>query len=87
MIKKKDVVYYARIIPACGIYDLYELKVRGVYDDYFVGIDKRDKQAFLFDFSDIGKNVFQDRKTALEKVLEAEKHRKKNVEETYYEEY
>ena len=58
MIKKKDIVYYARIIPNCGIYDLCELKVRGVYDSYFTGIDKHDKHVFLLNFSDIDKDSF-----------------------------
>lgn len=46
MLKKKDIVYYTRIIPNCGIYDLCELKVRGVYDGYFTGMDKHDKHVF-----------------------------------------
>lgn len=86
MIKKKDVLYYTRIVPTCGMYDLCELVVRGVYDNYFVGIDKRDKQAFLFNFSDIGKVVFENRKQALEIVLEAQKNKKNVPEEIYYEE-
>ena len=24
MLKKKDVVYYTKIIPSCGIYDVYD---------------------------------------------------------------
>lgn len=39
-IKKKDVLYYTRIIPNCGIYDVFEVKVRSVYDDYFVALEK-----------------------------------------------
>ena len=33
MLKKKDVVYYTKIIPSCGIYDMYELRIRTVEDD------------------------------------------------------
>lgn len=87
MIKKKDIVYYTRIIPNCGIYDLCELKVRGVYDGYFTGIDKHDKHVFLLNFSDIDKTVFVNRKEALEKIKEAEKHKKIMSDEIYYEEY
>ena len=87
MIKKKDIVYYTRIIPNCGIYDLCELIVRGVYKDYFVGIDKSDKHTFLLYFSDIGNTVFIDRKEALAKVKEAERNKKIVSDETYYEEY
>ena len=50
---KKDTVYYARIIPTTGIYEVCELHIRTVEDDYFVGIDKRDKHAYLFGYNAI----------------------------------
>ena len=86
-IKKNDKFYYARIVPTCGIYDVYELKVRAVYESYFVCIEKRDKHAYLFYENDIGKTLFHNRNDALEKVIEAEKNKKIISNETYYEEY
>lgn len=80
--KKGDIYYYTRIIPSAGIYDLLEIKIRSVYDTYFVGIERRDKQAFLFNYSDIDKILFVDRKIALKVVKEAEKNKK----EIYYKE-
>ena len=45
---KKDVVYYAHIIPKLGVFDLCEIIVRTIEDNYFVGIDKaRFKQKVL----------------------------------------
>lgn len=87
-LKIKDVVYYARIIPSSYMYDICELIIRTVKDNWFVGIDKRDKRAFLFYNTDINKIIFTDRKKALEKVKEAESKKKKveNIE-IYYEEY
>ena len=87
MLKKKDVVYYTKIIPSCGIYDVYELRIRTVEDDWFVGIEKRDEHAHLFNNSDIGKTIFIDRNEALNVVRKAEKNKKNICEETYYEEY
>ena len=87
MLKKKDVVYYTKIIPSCGIYDVYELRIRTVEDDWFVGIEKRDEHAHLFNNSDIEKTIFTDRNEAVRKVKEAEKNKKNICEETYYEEY
>lgn len=84
---KGDKVYYARIIPRVGIYDLYDLTVRTVEEDWFVGIDKRDKHAYLFSTKSIGKTIFLDRNEALNIVKEAEKHKIKIDEETDYEEY
>ena len=88
-IKPKDIIYYARIMPRLDIYDVYDLKVRTVTDTYFVTIDKRDKKSYLFNYKDIGKIVFTDRKEALNKVKEAEKCKPKTKisDETYYEEY
>lgn len=86
-LKKKDIVYYTKIVPNCGIYDVYELIIRTITDDYFVGIDKIDKYAFLLYYSDVGKTVFVNRKDALDKVKEAEKNKKVISNETYYEEY
>lgn len=64
-----DTYYYARIFSKLQIYDVLEIKVRAIYDDYFVGLDTRDKIAYLFNFSDIDKTVFEDRDKALQKVL------------------
>lgn len=80
-LKKKDKVYYARIIDSSNIFDVLELTIRTVHDDWFVGIEKRDKQAFLFKNADIGVKVFLDRDDALRIVLEAEKNRKYYYEE------
>lgn len=87
-LKKKDIVYYTRILPSSNVYDLLEIKIRTVESNWFVGIEKRDKQAFLFHDKDINKTIFKDRKIALEKIKEAESNKKElNNDETYYEEF
>ena len=82
-----DIVYYARIIPTLGIYDVCELKIRTVTDTYFVGMDKRDKRAYLFSYNAVGKCIFSNRKDAVEKVITAEESSPKVSKETFYEEY
>ena len=72
MLKKKDKLYYARILPSSYTFDVCELIIRTVTDDWFVGIDKHDKHAYLFSYNDIGKIVFYDRDDALNKVKIAE---------------
>ena len=86
-LNRKDTVYYARIIPNTGVYEVCELFVRTVTDDYFVGIDKRDKHAYLFSYNAIDDTVFINRKDALRKVRDAESNKKDINNETYYEEY
>ena len=67
---KGDILYYARVLP--GIYDVCELKVRTIGDDYFVGVDKRDKHAYLLPYSYLDIKVFKDREDALEIVRKEE---------------
>ena len=62
-LKKKDIVYYTKIMPSVGVYDLCELHIRTVEDDYFVGVDKGDKHAYLFGYNSIDKTIFNNIKT------------------------
>lgn len=84
---KHDILYYARILPHIGYYEVLELSIRTIEDTWFVGTDKRDKHAYLFKYEDIDNVIFFSRKKALEKVKEAEKNKIKIDNETYYEEY
>jgi len=68
-----DMVYYARISHNTGTYDLCDLRVRTVYDDSFVGVDRQTKRAFILGFNECDVSVFDDRDIALAKVHEAEK--------------
>lgn len=86
-IKKGDVVYYARIIPTVGLYDVCEIKVRYVTDTWFSGVEKTTKTAFLFSNKEIDKNVFMKRNDALKIVLDKEKNAPKRIYSTYTEEW
>ena len=80
-------IFWSRILESIGIYDLYDLTVRTIEADYFVGVDKKSKQSYIFPYSCINKTVFFNRGEALEKLKDAEKTRKKVSNESYYEEY
>lgn len=86
-VKKRDKLYYAQILPRVGVYNVLEIVVRSVCDTYFVGIEKRDKHAYLFDYKELNKTVFTNRKDALYLVQIAEDNKKNISEEIYYEEY
>lgn len=70
-----------------GTYDLCELRVRTVMDNWFCGVDKKDKRAYLISFNEIDENVFEDRKIALKRIHNAEQKYPQVSGETYYEEY
>ena len=84
---KGDKIYYARIIQNVGIYEVIDLKVRMISDDWFSATEKRTHKAFIFSNKDIGVIVFTNREQTLELVLEAEKNKKPISNEKYYEEY
>lgn len=87
IINKKDKLYYARIIPQSGLYEVCDLIVRTVADDWFVAYDKKDRHAYLFGYNSLDDIVFDNRETALRKVKKAEANREDINEEIYYEEY
>lgn len=86
-INKNDKLFYTRIIPSTGIYEVCELTVRTVTDSWFSGVDKRDKHVYLFDFDALDNTIFENREIALKLVQNAEKNKIDVPEETYYEEY
>ena len=87
-LNKNDIIYYARIMPNLGIFDVYDIKIRTVADTWFSGVEKRDKKVFLFPFSAIDEYVFLNRKDAVDVATNAEENNKKVIStETYYEEY
>lgn len=83
MFKKGDIVFYARCIPENGLYEVCELKIRTVNQEegWVVGVDKRDKRAYLLTKDEISKRVFEERKDALDVVLLEEDKNRSNGEE------
>lgn len=75
---KGSVVYYARLIPKNHVYEVCELKIRTVEETWFVGVDKRDKHAYLLDTADINQTVFEKRQDALSLVKKMQ-----NTDEEY----
>lgn len=86
-LKKKDKLFYARILPQVRIYEVCELIVRTIAPTWLVGVDKRDKHAYLFSYDDIGKILFHDREEALLKVINEEEKEPNIAFEISYEEY
>lgn len=87
IINRGDKLFWVRIVPCCGIYEVHDLHIRTVGEDYFVGVDKHDKHAYLLGFNTLDDVVFADRKQALNKVHAAEKNKIEIDSDTYYEEY
>lgn len=86
-LKRKDILYYARIHPKVKLFEVCELVVNTVQPSYFVAVDKKDKHSYLFSYDDIDNILFADRDIALQKVLDAESKAPKDNYEISYEEY
>ena len=44
MINKGNVLYYAQMMPTIPLFEVLELKIRTVEENWIVGIDKKSKQ-------------------------------------------
>lgn len=66
-LKKGKLVYWVRVVPRCQIFDVIDMKVRTVTDDYFTACYTEGLgQTQLFNFSDIDHIVFESRAEAIE---------------------
>lgn len=81
VIKKGEKIYYVRALQKVDIYELYELNIRTVKENWFAAYEDKSKQVFLFSNKDIGNIVFTIRKDALEKLNEMKKKRRKVSDE------
>lgn len=75
--EKGDLIYYTQIMPTVGEYNLLDLKVRTIGEDWFAAIEAKTKRAYLFNFEDIGVTIFDNRIEALNILREAEEKKPK----------
>lgn len=77
ILKEKDVVFITRIMPSVGIYDVCDVTVRYVDEDWFTGVDKRDKRVYTINKKEYNERVFTNRDDALNVVRQAENNKPK----------
>lgn len=77
-LQKGDTVIFARVLPKIGYYELLDLHIVSVYDDYCTGTDLKTKQTFLFHRALAETVLFTNRNKAIE-YLKIKKHENKNV--------
>lgn len=65
--KKGDNYYYARALKN-GVFEICDLKINSVTNDYFTGVEDRTGRTYLFDYVDLDVAVFKNREDALEIV-------------------
>lgn len=73
-IKLPDVLYFTRIMPSFGYYEIHEIKINYRYDDpdpkesFVSGSDKDTKQRFIFTKRLAEEKLFRDRDKALDYI-------------------
>lgn len=77
--ERGDKLYYARIMPRFGYYEIHNVIMVHKYDDHCSVTENKSKQSFLFFVKDDGIcNLFIDRDKALQ-YLKEEKKNNQNV--------
>lgn len=69
-LQKGDNVYYVRVMPSANYYEIHELVMVSVSDNYCSGTEKKTKQSFLFQKSNVENLLFHNRYEALQKLNE-----------------
>ena len=70
-LNKNSTVYFVKISPNPELTDIYDLHIRIVADDYYVGLDSTTtKHAYIFSDRDINETIFLNKADALEKLME-----------------
>lgn len=69
-LNKNSTVYFVKISPNPELTDIYDLHIRTVADDYYVGLDSTTtKHAYIFSDRDINETIFINKADALEKLM------------------
>ena len=77
--QRKDKLYYARIIPKFGYYEIHDVVMVSKYDNHCSVCETKTKQSFMFNVKGNGIcNLFVDREEALN-YLKDEKKKNKDV--------
>lgn len=70
-LNKNDTVYFVKISSNPELADTYDLHIRTVADNYYVGLDSTTtKHAYIFSDRDIDETIFLNKADALEKLME-----------------
>lgn len=75
-IQKGDTLYFARIMPRFGYYEIHDVVMVTKYDDHCTVCETKTKQSFLLLNSDITEKLHINRDNALTYLREEEKKNK-----------
>lgn len=63
--KRRDTVFYARVMPNLGYYEIHELHMVSIYDDYCTASDIKTRQTFVLSTKEALELLYKNRKEAV----------------------
>ena len=77
-IQKGDSLYFARMMPSFGYYEIHDVVVVTKADDYCTVCETKTKQSFIFNLKSMYQQLYVNRDEALT-YLKEEKKKNKNI--------
>ena len=75
-IQKGDALYFARIMPSFGYYEIHDVILVTKYDDHCSVCELKTKQSFLFNLKTLQEQLYVDREEALTYLKDMKKKNK-----------
>ena len=75
-IQKGDSLYFARIMPSFGYYEIHDVVLVTKYDDHCSVCELKTKQSFIFNLKTLQDQLYVDREEALAYIKEMKKKNK-----------
>ena len=75
-IQKGDQLYFARIMPSFGYYEIHDVIVVTKYDDHCCVCELKTKQSFIFNLKTLQEQLYLDRDEALAYLKKKQKENK-----------
>lgn len=77
-LQKGDPLYFARVMPRSGYYEIHDVIMVTKYDDHCTVCELKTKQSFMFNQNDIYQRLYLNREEALE-YLKEQQEKNKNM--------
>ena len=75
-IQKGDSLYFARVMPSFGYYEIHDVVVVTKYDDHCSVCELKTKQSFIFNLKSLREQLFVDKEEASAYLKEMKKKNK-----------
>ena len=75
-LQKGDTLYFARILPSFGYYEIHDVVIVTKYNDHCTVCELKTKQSFIFGLKNLQEQLYVDREEALTYLKNKQKENK-----------